>query len=96
MAFHIEITAEAENDLDRIRPFHREQILDEIEAQLRFTPMQVSRSRIKRLRLIDSPAFRLRVDEYRIYYDVDETTMIVVILRVLSKQDSQNYLQERE
>lgn len=35
---------------------------------------------------------RLRVDDYRIYYDVDEVEQIVTVLRVLHKQDSFDYL----
>ncbi len=64
MAFDIEITVEAEHDLAAIKSFYRTKILDEIEEQLEHTPMQISRTHIKRLRLIESPAYRLRVDDY--------------------------------
>jgi len=54
--------------------------------------MQASRTRIKRLRLIESPAYRLRIDNYRIYYDVDEDAQSVTVLRILSKEASLQYL----
>ena len=56
--------------------------------------MQASRTRIKRLRLIESPAYRLRIDNYRIYYDVDEDAQSVTVLRILSKEASLQYLGE--
>ena len=56
------------------------------------TPTQISRSRIKRLRLLESPAYRLRVGEYRVYYDVDESEQTATVLRILDKIQSLRYL----
>lgn len=94
MPFEVEITAEAEKDLNRIKSFYRAQILDAIEAHLSHTPTFVSRSRIKRLKLLDSPAYRLRINDYRVYYDVDESDQRVTVLRILDKEASLRYLQE--
>jgi mRNA-degrading endonuclease RelE of RelBE toxin-antitoxin system len=96
MAFDIDITAEAERDLAAIKPFYRSKILDDIEEQLQYTPTQVIRTRIKRLRLIESPAYRLRVGDYRVYYDVDEVAQHVTVLRILSKEASLLYLKGLE
>jgi len=93
--FVIELVREAEADLDATKPFHRKRILDEIESRLLYAPKQTSRSRIKRLRTIESPAYRLRAGDYRVYYDVDETKRTVTILRVLSKEQSLSYLEGR-
>ncbi len=90
--FEIEFSAEADKDLNRIRAFYRSTILDAIEEHLQYAPTQISRSRIKRLHLLGSPAYRLRVDDYRVYYDIDEDARMVKILRVLSKADSLGYL----
>lgn len=96
MRYEIEITEEAESNLDGIRAFYREEILDAIEDNLRYEPTRESRSRIKRLELLDSPAYRLRVGEYRIFYDVDEVVGEVAVLRVMSKEESLVYLTELE
>ena len=53
MRYEIEITEEAESDLDVIRAFYREEILKGMEDHLRFEPTRKSRSRIKRLELLD-------------------------------------------
>jgi mRNA-degrading endonuclease RelE of RelBE toxin-antitoxin system len=94
MAFEIEFVPESEEDLEGIRPFYRNQILDAIELHLGHTPTQISRSRIKRLRSVESPAYRLRVGEFRVFYDVDEEQRVVMVLRVLSKEQSLQYLRE--
>ena len=94
MPFEIILAPEANADLRGIRAFHRSEILDAIDAHLQYAPTNLSRSRIKRLRLIDSPAYRLRVGDYRVYYDVNEDAQTVNILRVIHKGDSARYLGE--
>ena len=53
-------------------------------------PTVVSKSRIKRLREPAPTQYRLRVGEFRVFYDVEEEA--VLIIQVLSKQDSIGYL----
>jgi hypothetical protein len=47
---------------------------------------------LKRLRGNLYSPFRLRVDEYRVYYDVDEAKKKVVIYGVIRKEDSEAWL----
>ena len=42
------------------------------QRHLRHDPRKVSRSRIKRLRGVRRPQFRLRVGEIRVFYDVSD------------------------
>jgi mRNA-degrading endonuclease RelE of RelBE toxin-antitoxin system len=94
MTYRIEVAPAANDDLAGMKAFHRAEVLDAIDEHLTHTPTVVSRSRIKRLRLLESPAYRLRVGDYRVYYDVDEDLHMVVVLRVLSKAASLDYLQD--
>lgn len=55
-------------------------------------PTQVSKNRIKRLRGLDSPQYRLRVGELRVFYDVTESE--VYVMRVLTKAAVAEYLLE--
>ncbi|HET9314559.1 MAG TPA: type II toxin-antitoxin system RelE/ParE family toxin [Vicinamibacteria bacterium] len=64
---------------------------DAVEKHLRHEPTKVSRSRIKRLRGLDRPQYRLRVDEVRVFYDVQEST--VQVLAVVSKAEADAWLQ---
>ena len=96
MRFEVVVTEEAVSDLRHIHPFYRAQLLDALETYLSTAPTQESKSRIKRLHLLDSPAYRLRVGEFRIYYDVAESTAMVTVLRILGKEASLVYLSELE
>jgi len=53
--------------------------------------MKVSKSRIKRLRGLDRPQFRLRVDEVRVFYDVQEST--VQVLAIVPKAQADAWLE---
>ena len=43
-------------------------------------PTKVSKSRIKRLRGLSQPQYRLRVGDIRVFYDVTETTVHVLAI----------------
>jgi mRNA-degrading endonuclease RelE of RelBE toxin-antitoxin system len=45
---------------------------------------------VKRLREPAPTQYRLRVGEFRVFYDVDQQTVLIV--QILSKQDSIDYL----
>jgi mRNA-degrading endonuclease RelE of RelBE toxin-antitoxin system len=80
------------DDLRSLRAFDRAAVKDAIEQWLRFEPERVSKSRIKRLRKMKHPQYRLRVGEYRVHYDV--TAGRVVIVSVVLKSDAEIWLQE--
>lgn len=68
----------------------RSEVRDAIEVHLRFEPTKVSKSRIKRLRGLGRPQYRLRVGDIRVFYDVTETT--VEVLAVITKGEAQAWL----
>ena len=82
----------ASNDLRALRAFDRAAAKDAIEEFLRYEPEKVSKSRIKRLRRMKHPQYRLRVGELRVHYDV--TPGRVVIVSVVAKADTERWLQE--
>lgn len=84
-AYRIEYAAEAVNDLRAIRAFDRARVVHSIELHLRHEPVRSSSSRIKRMRQPFWSEFRLRVDDFRVYYDVDELAGYVNVLRILEK-----------
>lgn len=63
-----------------------------IKTYLTHAPTKVSRSRIKRLRGLSQPQYRLRVDDIRVFYDITETQ--VQILAIVTKADAQAWLVE--
>ena len=63
-----------------------------INTHLRTTPAKTSKSRIKRLRDIDQPQYRLRVDEYRVFYDIVENDVLIVA--IVPKADAEDWLNQ--
>jgi mRNA-degrading endonuclease RelE of RelBE toxin-antitoxin system len=51
--------------------------------------MRLSRSRIKRMKQPFWSQFRLRIEEFRVYYDVEAAKRSVTILRILRKDTHQ-------
>jgi mRNA interferase RelE/StbE len=62
----------------------------QLETHLRDEPGKVSRSRIKRLRGLRRPQYRLRVGEVRVFYDISGTT--VEVLAIVAKTEAESWL----
>ena len=92
MAYRIELVEDAKADLLALRKTDRVKVLDRIEQHLRRQPTFQSRSRIKALRPGTFPPFRLRVDEFRVYYDVDESEKFIIVYGILAKSQSEAWL----
>jgi mRNA-degrading endonuclease RelE of RelBE toxin-antitoxin system len=83
--YTIQYAQEAATDLRQLRAFDQGRILNGIELHLSFQPRFVSKSRIKEMVQPFWSHFRLRIDDYRIYHDVDDQARVVAVLRVLMK-----------
>jgi len=92
LKFQIEIDPVALRELQALRAYDRRAILDTIQRVRGNAPTQVSKTRIKRLRGIDSPQYRLRVGEFRVFYDVLRES--VYVMRVMTKDSVALYLKE--
>ena len=92
MRFDIVLAPEAAADLGRLRADMRATVRAAIETHLRHEPRKTSRSRIKRLRGLGQPQYRLRVDEVRVFYDVTESA--VEILAIVSKSEADEWLKQ--
>jgi len=90
MPYEFRYSNEAVEQLKNLRVFDRTTILDQIEQILIVKPTVVSKSRIMRLREPAATQYRLRIGEFGVFYDVEEEA--VLIIQVLSKQDSIDYL----
>ena len=90
MPFEIVLAPEAIEDLKRLKANARAEVRTAIETHLRHEPRKMSRSRIKRLRGLRKPQYRLRVGEVRIFYDVTKTT--VEVLAVVAKLEADSWL----
>ena len=86
MNFHVEYTTRAVRDLKKLPKNVQKQILKE-SVRLETEPFQF-KNKIKKIRGINFPCYRLRIDyqadSYRLFYGIDEN--IVFILRIISKK----------
>ncbi len=81
--FVIEYDQAAVDELRALRRVDQVAIMDAIEEHLTDQPARVSRTRIKKLEPPVLAAYRLRVGDYRVFYDVyeDRQTVLVIAIR---------------
>jgi len=87
MRYEILLAPEAVEDLKRLRAHQRAQVKDALETYLRNEPRRATKSRIRRLKGLSRPQFRLRVGDLRVFYDVALRT--VEVLAVVAKEDAE-------
>jgi mRNA-degrading endonuclease RelE of RelBE toxin-antitoxin system len=90
MCHEILLAPEAVEDLKRLKAVQRAQVKRAMEAHLRHAPKRMSRSRIKRLRGLSRPQYRLRVGDLRVFYDVSQRT--VEVIAIVSKAEAEAWL----
>ena len=92
MPFSVILAPEAAKSLRKLQAHIRAEVKDALEIHLRHAPTKVSKSRVKRLRGMSQPQFRLRVGDIRVFYDVTEAT--VETLTIVAKEEAQAWLDE--
>jgi mRNA interferase RelE/StbE len=90
MPFAIVLAPEAIEDLRRLTANARATVRTALETHLIHQPGKTSRSRIKRLRGLRRPQYRLRVGEVRVFYDISGAT--VEILAIVAKSEAEPWL----
>jgi mRNA interferase RelE/StbE len=93
MRFEVLLAPQAVEDFRNLKAHLRAEVRDAMERHLRHQPEKESRSRIKRLKGLARPHYRLRIGEIRVFYDVVETR--VEVLAIVTKQGADEWL-ERE
>ncbi len=88
MVFEIILAPEAIRDLEKLKANLRAEVRDAIERHLRNRPTRTSRARIKRLRGVSRPQFRLRVRDVRVFYDVVDAE--VHVLAIVAKEQAED------
>ena len=92
MSFDIILAPEAIDDLRSLPANTRATVRDAMETYLRHVPQRVSKSRIKRLRGLSKPQYRLRVGDFRVFYDI--TRQSVEVLAVVHKPSAERWLKQ--
>jgi mRNA interferase RelE/StbE len=90
MSFDIILAPQAIEDFKSLKAHLRAEVRDALETHLRHAPTKTSRSRIKRLRGLRQPQYRLRVGDIRVFYDVSDAA--VEILAIVAKAEADAWL----
>ena len=77
MKHEIVLSFQARAQFHGLSGYDRAKARDAIDAHLQHHPTAESKSRIKRLRDSRKPHYRLRVDDLRVFYDVEGEAVIV-------------------
>lgn len=93
--FQINFTPEALEDLQGFTAYEQRQIIQAIEEQLQYQPTQPTRNR-KQLRPNNLAEWELRVDTFRVFYDVDEELSVVKIEAIGYKEGNKLFVHGEE
>lgn len=91
MRYEVVLAPEAVEDLHLLRAHERALVRDAIQQYLSHAPTKTSKSRIKRLRGLRRPQYRLRAEDIRIFYDVTEGS--VEVLAIVEKSQAASWLE---
>jgi mRNA interferase RelE/StbE len=92
MSFDIVLAPEAVDDVRGLKANVRATVKDALNKHLSMEPEKTSRSRIKRLRGLSKPQYRLRVGDLRVFYDVSLADQRVEILAIVPKSETDKWL----
>jgi mRNA-degrading endonuclease RelE of RelBE toxin-antitoxin system len=88
MTFEIEFSEDSERHLTALLSRDRKTLLDAIETQLSHEPTQPTRHR-KLLRPNPLAAWELRVGDFRVFYNVEEQRILVIVVAVGRKEHNE-------
>ncbi len=91
MRYEIVLSPEAVEDMRGLKAHVGAEVRDGIEKHLRHSPTRTSKSRIKRLRGVSRPQYRLRVGDVRVFYDV--VGAAVEVLAIVAKAEAAAWLE---
>lgn len=92
MRYEVIVAPDAARAYRALPAYRRAEVRDSLERHLRYEPTRASKSRIKRLRGLSQPQYRLRVGEVRIFYDV--AAEAVEVLAIVTKAEASRWLAE--
>jgi mRNA-degrading endonuclease RelE of RelBE toxin-antitoxin system len=96
MPYRLEFTHDAIRDLQRLRASDAARIAGECQRILSVNPTLTSQARVKHLRGGVFPPYRLRIGDYRVFYDVRENDQVVVVYGVTDKAHAQEWLDQMQ
>ena len=94
MSYVVVVAQSAEEQFQKLDARGRSALKRAMREHLETAPAKESKSRIKRLRGLRQPQYRLRVDEMRVFYDINEQDERVEVLGFVKKPETFQWLQD--
>lgn len=94
MRYTVVVARAAEEQFRKLDAWWRSALKRAMREYLETGPTREGKSRIKRLRGLRQPQYRLRVDEMRVFYDVNEALKRVEVLGFVEKPRTAQWLEE--
>lgn len=92
MKHRVTLSPQASAQFRGLCAYDRAKVRDAIDEHLVHNPTVESKSRIKRLRDLRKPRYRLRVEDLRVFYDVEQDE--VVVHGIVEKNHAEEWLAE--
>ena len=88
--YSIEYAESVADDLGALRPYDHRRVLDQIDSRLATAPARETRSQkivvgLKPPWEHEAPLWQLRIGEFRVFYDVDESQKLVIVRAIRRK-----------
>lgn len=93
MKYKITLSPQAQEQFHALSEYYRAKARDAIDTHLSHQPTAVSKSRIKRLRGLRKPQYRLRVEDLRVFYDIEGNE--VFVHSIVAKPHAADWLAEQ-
>jgi mRNA interferase RelE/StbE len=93
MKYQVVIAKSAQETFKKLDAQWRSSLKKAMRTHLEKAPKQESKSRIKCLKGLRQPQYRLRVDKIRVFYDVNDEQGRVEVLGFVMKPDTVKWLQ---
>ena len=92
MKYAVILSPQARAQFHSLSAYDRARVRDAIDEHLQHCPTTESRSRIKRLRGLRKPQYRLRASDMCVFYDVEGSA--VVVHAIVAKSHAAEWLAE--
>ena len=94
MSYVVVVAQSAQEQFQKLDARWRLALKCAMREHLQTAPAKLSKSRIKRLRGLRQPQYRLRVDEMRVFYDINEPAKRGEVLSFVEKPETSQWLQD--
>jgi mRNA interferase RelE/StbE len=94
MKYQVIIARSAEETFKKLNAKWRSSLKSAMQIHLQTDPKRESKSRIKRLKGLRQPQYRMLIDQMRVFYDVNDEIGQVEVLEFVLKPESAKWLKK--